>query len=327
MRLRTPKFWYTRPAPWQARLLLPLSWLYRAGLVLDKLRQRPYTPAVPVISVGNLTAGGSGKTPLVIALARALTAKGHTVAVLTRGYGGKAVSTRVTPAHTAAEVGDEAVELTHALPNIAVWAGHDRVASARSAMAHGATLLLLDDGMQHWKLRRTVDLLVISATHGLGNGYVLPAGPLREPLAAAARVDAVVLMGDTPSGQDTLPRLVAKPLFHPRLRPENVSALKNVSVVAFCGIGLPDKFFARLEAQGIRLVENIAFADHHPYTTDEVTKLKALAAKRHAVLATTAKDAARLTPAQREGMVVLEADIDPASLKDLLTFIEGKLTP
>ncbi|MBI1363191.1 MAG: tetraacyldisaccharide 4'-kinase [Proteobacteria bacterium] len=324
--MRTPAFWYSKTPSWQAQMLAPLSWLYRLGLCVDRLRHTPYRADVPVISVGNLTAGGSGKTPLVMGLATALAAKGYQVAILTRGYGSTVRSKRVDTDDTAAQVGDEAVELFQALSaNVAIWAGRDRVASAKQAVAEGATLLLLDDGLQHWKLARDADLLVISATHGLGNGKLIPAGPLREPITAAARVDAVVLMGDRPSGNDSMPRLLAKPLFHPKMAPEKIQPLLDKSVVAFCGLGLPDKFFKRLEVQGVRVVEGIKFADHHPYTDDEITKLRALAQARGAVLVTTAKDAARLSAAQRAGVIALAPRVEPESLKDLLTFIEGKI--
>lgn len=323
--MRTPAFWYAPKPTFIAALLWPLSQLYRFGLWLDRSRHTPYKAAVPVISVGNITAGGSGKTPLVVGLAKALTEAGHKVAVLSRGYGVHQTSHRVTQNDTANLVGDEPTELFNALPNVQIWVGRDRTASAKAAVTEGATLLILDDGMQHWKLARDIDLLVLSARHGIGNGLLIPAGPMREPKSAAKRVDAVVIMGSV-GNIDQVPPLAGKPAFNPKLAPENVNGLTDKPVIAFCGLGLPDKFFKRLEAAGLNVVENIAFADHHPFTAAEINRLKGLAEKRGAHLVTTTKDIARIAATQREGITALSPQIQPESLKGLLAFIEGKLS-
>jgi tetraacyldisaccharide 4'-kinase len=312
--LPTPEFW-ARPGL-VPDLLQPLAWAYAAMGGLRHAWTRPWRAPVPVICVGNLVAGGAGKTPVAIALARRLQAKGRAVHLLSRGYGGSlagpvAVDRR---RHDASQVGDEALLLAAAAP---AWIARDRPAGARAAIAAGAQCLLLDDGLQNPTLAKDLSLLVIDGTYGLGNGRVLPAGPLREPLATGlARADAVVLMGEDRAGVTA--RLAGKVVLHARLAPENAATFAGRAVVAFAGIGRPAKFFATLGGIGAELVARYAFADHHPYRAAELQRLLAEAQAAHAVLVTTAKDAARLPPEWRPHVEVLTvaAEFADAALLD-----------
>ena len=164
-----PSFWYQSSLSGLARVLLPLSWLYGAGVWLHRSATRPMQLPVPVISIGNITLGGTGKTPVVMGLARALQQRGYAVAVLLRGYGTKRREPmRVTPEASYAEVGDEALEYAHQLEQVQIWVGSNRRLGARLAIDQGATLLLLDDGLQHWPLARDLDVTLLDAQHGLG---------------------------------------------------------------------------------------------------------------------------------------------------------------
>src|SRR5713226_4420313 len=314
--LPAPEFW-ARPGL-VPDLLQPLAWAYAAAGAARHAWTHPWRAPVPVICVGNLVAGGAGKTPVAITLARRLQAGGHAVHLLSRGYGGSlAGPVAVDRArHDAAQVGDEALLLADAAPT---WIARDRAAGARAAIAAGAQCLLLDDGLQNPTLAKDLSLLVIDGAYGLGNGRVLPAGPLREPLQSGlARADAVVLMGEDRAG--VTPLLAGKTVLRARLAPENAAALAGRAVVAFAGIGRPAKFFTTLERIGARLAARHAFPDHHPYRTAELQRLLAEAYAAHAVLVTTAKDAVRLPTEWRARMEVLTvtAEFDDVAALDRL---------
>jgi tetraacyldisaccharide 4'-kinase len=325
MLLATPRFWYEpRPGP-LAWLLRPLGWLYGLAAGIHRARIRPWQPPLPVVSVGNLTLGGTGKTPLVIALARELAGRGWRPALLSRGYGsGRREPLRVEPQMAAALVGDEALELVRGLPGLAVWVGSDRVAYARRALEAGADLLLLDDGLQHWPLSRDCDVTVLDGQRRLGNGLLFPAGPLRERPDALARADLLVLSGALAAAADPagLPWPADRPWFPVPARLELPAALRQRPLLAFCGIGLPDKFFAALRQDGCRLVGCEAFPDHHPYARSDVERLLTLARAQHnATLVTTGKDWQRLTavlsPQERAAVVPVGLRLDPAAVARL----------
>ncbi len=297
----TPEFWARQGLV--PRLLQPLAWGYAAAGAARRAWTRPWCAPVPVICVGNLVAGGAGKTPLAIAIARRLRLSGRAVHLLSRGYGGRlAGPVAVDPMrHDAAQVGDEPLLLAEAAP---CWVARDRIAGAKAAIAAGAKLLLLDDGLQNPSIAKDLSLLVIDGEYGLGNGRVLPAGPLREPLRMGlARADAVVLMGEDRAG--VTPLLGAKPVLRTRLVAENAGAFAGRAVVAFAGLGRPAKFFATLIGLGARVVARHAFADHHVYRADELHRLLMEAEAARALLVTTAKDAARLPGEWRARVAVL----------------------
>ncbi|HEY0266348.1 MAG TPA: tetraacyldisaccharide 4'-kinase [Rhizomicrobium sp.] len=294
--MRAPDFWQRRGP--LAMALAPLGALYGASVAFKARLAKPYAAKVPVICVGNLTAGGSGKTPVAIAIAQALRARGHRPFFLTRGYGGgergPALASR---AHSAAAMGDEALLLARTAPAIVA---RDRAAGARLAEEKGATVLVMDDGHQNFTLRKMLSLVVVDAETGFGNGLLIPAGPLRESVAQGlARADAVVLVGD---GAPDLQGFRG-PVLRAHLKADG-AALAGKPVFAFAGIGRPEKFAASLEESGALVTASCFFDDHHPYAEDEVAALKAMAGE--AMLVTTEKDFVRLTIAQREGIKVLK---------------------
>lgn len=302
--MREPEFWRRDGNPWPARALLPASGIYAMATVLRRWRHRPYRPPVPVVVAGGLTLGGSGKTPLALALAERLAArKPHFV---TRGYGGRSKGPlQVDPSrHSAAEVGDEPLLLAHRAPT---WVARNRAAGARAAVEAGAGLIILDDGFQNPFLAKDLALLSIDGEGGLGNGHVFPGGPLREPLAfALRRAAAVVRIGDDLVGVERLVR-GRRPIIAARLVPTpEAVGIAGQRVFAFTGIGRPEKFFASLRATGAELVTSRAFPDHHPYTATEAANLLSEAAQLKALPVTTAKDQVRL-PRAVQGHVTVFA--------------------
>ena len=293
------------PAFWNRDGLVPLLLSPAAGLVAAvtrrRLRRRAFTASVPVICCGNASVGGAGKTTVVLDLVMRLRRRGVAVHCLTRGYGGRSRDVvRVDPAHhSAAMIGDEPLLLAAEAPT---WVGADRAISARAAIAAGAELLLMDDGLQNPGLAKTASLLVVDGAVGFGNGRVMPAGPLREPAAAAAaRCRAGVLIGaDQARARAAVGDL---PIMEAWLVPDR--AMEGARVFAFCGIGRPGKFFETVAASGAMLAGSMQFADHHPYAMRELEGVFAAAARLRARPLTTAKDAVRLPASLRPQVDVL----------------------
>ncbi len=300
--MRPPEFWTAKDflSRLLVALLTPLSWLYGWTVHYRATHALPYQSAAKVVCVGNLTAGGTGKTPIAMTIARALIARGAKPVFLTRGYGGKVRG----PAFVAADdraihVGDEPLLLAAAAP---VIVSADRAAGARLAEEHGFDVIVMDDGHQNFSLRKDLSFVVVDAETGFGNGRVLPAGPLREPVRQGlARADAVIVSG---SGSPALSGF-AGPVLHARLVEDRSVLARGTRVVAFAGIGRPAKFFASLVALGMEIADHRAYGDHHVYTQAEIARLKARARATQSTLVTTEKDFARLTPAERDGIVAL----------------------
>lgn len=308
--MRAPLFWY-QPAGWKAAVLSPLGALW-AMLAARRLRQPGFDPGVPVICVGNLNAGGTGKTPTVIALLHLL--DGRNAHVISRGYGGtQRGAHRVDPRRdTAADVGDEPLLIAAFAP---VWVGKDRAASARAAVAAGAKLLVLDDGFQNPALTKTFSVLVVDAEIGFGNGRVMPAGPLREPVQVGVlRADLMISIGPK-SAQATLgaraSQIARMPRVQGHLAPLQTGMDWNgLRVVAFAGIGRPDKFFTTLRNLGADIIATHEFGDHAPLSTRLLLRMKAEAKATNAVLVTTEKDAVRLPPAGRREVISLPVRLE-----------------
>lgn len=311
----TPRHWY-QPRGLRSALLTPVSWLYGAGRWLDVALHRPKPFDVPVWCVGNAVAGGAGKTPTTLALLTRL--QGVNVHIVTRGYkGSERGPLRVDPInHTAAQVGDEPLLLANAAPT---WVARDRVAGINAAIGAGAQLVLLDDGLQNVRINAARNILVVDALTGFGNGHLLPAGPLREPLRAIAkRVHAVVVIGD---GQPDLSVFAAVPQFRANVRPDAAGLDISARYVAFGGIARPEKFFATARAAGLQVVDTVNYPDHYTYTLDDWHRLLRRARAADAFLLTTAKDAARLSPNQRAQVRTLPITLqftDEAALVSLL---------
>lgn len=293
--MKAPDFWWQAEPTRLARLLDPIG--RRVGaMTVARMAEPGLTLPVPVICVGNPTVGGAGKTPTVAALRRLLTARGERPVIVSRGYGGQLVGPElVDPAvHGAADVGDEPLMLAADGP---VVVARQRAAGGLRAIVAGASVVLMDDGLQNPQIAKTMSLAVVDAAVGFGNGLCLPAGPLRAPLAAQwPAIDAVVLVGEGPSRAQVtqLATRAGKPVLSARLQPDAAvaEALRGREIAAFCGIGRPGKFRETLEAIGARIAWFKAFPDHHPFSASDARTLTTLAA-RHP-LVTTQKDAARL---------------------------------
>ncbi len=279
--MREPAFWY-RPSSWTSRLLMPLGALYGA-VAAQRLQREGFEAGIPVLCVGNYHVGGAGKTPVVLALTKLLHDLGETPVVLSRGYGGRLRGPiMVDPErHGAADVGDEPLMLARTVP---VAVARDRIDG---------------DGFQTPTIAKDASLIVIDGDRGLGNACVFPAGPLRAPLPPQlARTDALIVVGDGSAAKAVAAGIPerGKPVLSAHLKPDeaSVAALRGKPVLAFAGIGDPNRFFRTLRASGIEVVGERAFPDHHPFSNSEIETLIAEAKRDALTLVTTEKDMARL---------------------------------
>ena len=293
--MREPAFWWK---PGSGSLLSPLAAIYGA-VAAARMHTEGQRAGVPVICLGNLTVGGAGKTPAAIAVARLLLAARERPFFLTRGYGGRLHGpVRVDPAaHDAVDVGDEPLLLAQLAPTIVA---RERVAGAAAAQRGGATVIVMDDGFQNPSLVKNLSILVVDGRRGIGNGRVIPAGPLRAPLnTQMSRAQVLVLVGPADGAADGLIEVARRHevrVFLGRLEPERrvLAAVGTRKVLAFAGIGNPEKFFATLAEAGTEIAERASFPDHHRYTAAEARTLIERAEAANLVLLTTEKDYVRL---------------------------------
>jgi tetraacyldisaccharide 4'-kinase len=317
-----PLFW-ERPPGLIADLLLPASAVWNAAGRMRRAFSHSYRAPVPVVCVGNLVAGGAGKTPVVLALSAWFRERNVAAHVVSRGHGGRLRGpVRVDPtAHDALAVGDEA--LLHAA-RTPCWVARDRAAGVRAAVAAGARVVLLDDAYQNPTIAKTLSIVVLDTASGLDNRRVIPAGPLREDLRdGLARADAVVLLaadGET-SCLVPIPIVGERPTISAALAPVDGEWVAGSRLFAFAGIGRPGKFFATVRALGADLVGTRQFPDHHPFRAAEIDALRLAAERAGARLVTTSKDIVRVPPALRAAIEVLEVEIrwsDPEALDRLM---------
>lgn len=290
-----PPFWW-EPADWRAFALSPVSMLYglaAAGLMRRARRER--VPA-PVLCVGNLTVGGAGKTPVALTLAGTARGAGLNPGFLSRGYGGTVSRPHlVDPAHDSARhVGDEPLLLARAAPTMVA---PDRAAGAKLLIERGCDFLIMDDGFQSARLHMDCALLVVDARRGIGNGHVMPGGPLRAPIVDQMRfATAVVKVGEGQGAESVVRHAAraARPLYRAVSRPVENPRIAGGRFLAFAGIGDPEKFFASVAEAGGTVVETRRFGDHHPFSAEDLSDLVRQAGRGGLRLVTTAKDAVRI---------------------------------
>ena len=344
--MREPGWWYgDEQTGWAPAILAPLGWAYGA-LTARRMRKNPrHRAGVPVVCIDNFTAGGTGKTPFVVEMARLLRGKGHTPAVLTRGFGGSVSGPHWVDAQsdTADRVGDEPLLLAAHLP---VMLARDRAAGARAIEAEGAslpwaTVIIMDDGIQNPALAKDLTIAVVDGGRGIGNGRCIPAGPLRAPLAVQMpRVDALLFNGGTGKLAEAklahLRTTFHGPVLSATVAPQgDLSWLRDGPVIAYAGIGVPERFFASIKACGGDTVGKFAFPDHHPFSEIDAQRLLALSKAKGAALLTTEKDHARLAgqrgvlaelrTVSRTLPIRLRLDADSAAVLDNLIAI--RLSP
>lgn len=297
--MKTPQFWYKNG--WKSLLLMPLSWVY-GGITQIRLKwHKPYHCGAKVICIGNITAGGVGKTPVARAMAEKYLKEGKKVFFVTRGYKGTLKNIVVDlEKHTPAETGDEARLLALTAPTII--APH-RDKGAKMAVSLGAEVIIMDDGFQNPRLYKDESWLVFDGSVGLGNGKIIPAGPLRETLKnGEKRANYIVIMGEDKTGLEKQCQL---PCFHGKLEAEPLE-LQNQSVLAFAGIGRPEKFYQTLRDLGFNTAVTHDFADHYAYSADDINQLVEEAARLGLELVTTEKDYVKLSLEAQQKVHVLK---------------------
>jgi tetraacyldisaccharide 4'-kinase len=323
--MRAPSFWWQNRFSLLASLLRPVSLIYGA-VAGSRMRKQGARADLPIICIGNFTAGGAGKTPTALAVAEFLDAAGENPSFLSRGYGGTLKGpVQVQPHHKAMEVGDEPILLAAMAPTIV---SADRPAGARLAYEIGATVLIMDDGLQNPSLRKDCAIAIVDGATGIGNGLPLPAGPLRAPMEAQwPMIDAVLVIGEGEAGNAVARQaaLLNKRVFKGRLVPDPKLAekLNGQRVLAFAGIGRPEKFFDTLRNCGAIVEEPRAFPDHHPYNRSDLGSLRREAQERGVQAVTTEKDFVRITGLNGsgawEGLMVLPVRLqldDEAALRN-----------
>jgi len=324
--MRAPDFWHAGGSRLLPTLLTPVSWFQVLAVRLRFAVARPFQAPVPVLCIGNLVAGGAGKTPVALSLGGRLLDRGLAVHYLSRGYGGRQRGpVRVdTEKHTSIDVGDEALLLARSAPT---WVARNRARGCRAAVAAGAGVIVMDDGFQNPSLAKDVSLLVVDGGYGFGNNRLIPAGPLREPVARGlGRADGVVLVGDDTTGLTGNGGVLAAP--PPpvlgaaiKVGPE-AEALAGKPVVAFAGIARPEKFFKTLRNIGCQVVVERAFSDHYPYEAADIDRILRDARAAEAVPVTTAKDIVRMPSAVRDEISVLTITVAWEDDAALDTFLE-----
>lgn len=329
MRLEAPFWWYGKTGA-LASVLAPVGRLYGRLAETRAARVEPYRSRLPVICIGNFTAGGGGKTPTAIAVAALLAELGARPAFLTRGYGGASTGpVLVEKGQNAEQVGDEPLLLAEAAPTMV---SADRPAGAKTIEATEADVIVMDDGFQNPSLVKDLSLVVVDAAVGIGNGLIMPAGPLRAPLEAQlSRAHALIVIGDGRKAASLTQAFTAqgKPVLKARLVPrQDKRWLGVLPVIGFAGIARPSKFFATLRDCGARLIEQRSFPDHHRYSERDARRLLKAAKEKNAMLVTTEKDFVRLPDEEDTALgelrhrcrpfpIAVEFE-DAAAVKDLL---------
>ena len=318
---KTPQFWY-KAATWQSILLYPFSLIIQfIGFIRTKI-VKPARLPIPVICIGNIVTGGAGKTPTCIALAKILKTYKNPV-FLTKGYGGSIEKPTLVDHQNFTEVGDEPLILASILPT---WVAKNRVEGADAAINNGADSLILDDGFQNPGLVKDLSFLVIDGHQGVGNEFILPAGPLRESLDRAMhRADAVVILNEDMHNISQLIKKYDKPLFTGMFHPEKetIERLKDKQIVSFAGLGYPQKFFSMLQKYNLNVVDTVSFPDHYPYTIQDIESLKQRAGSK--TLVTTRKDMIKIPQQCRNNIEVIDIELIFDQPKEIEKFVREKI--
>ena len=306
--LKTPQFWTKKNLASFA--LLPFSLIYLCGFYLVKFFTKPVKISKPVICIGNLIAGGSGKTPTAIAIGKVLNEMSADFAFLSRGYmndGSKFLMLRKYDNHRAEQVGDEPMLL---METATTFVSKNRLFGAKQIDAMNKfKMIVLDDGMQNNSLHRDLTILVVDGKIGFGNNFLIPAGPMREPLRAGLKkADFVVLVGDPK--KDLLKKLAGKTVVKANIIPLNLAKFSGKKLIAFCGLAFPQKFFSLLTQNGLEVIETHGFADHHIYKAFEVENLYKIASEKNAILVTTKKDWVKFPAALQEKVSYLDIELE-----------------
>jgi tetraacyldisaccharide 4'-kinase len=301
VRLEQPSWWYLAPPSTIAQCLRPAAALYGRAAELRYRRRQAYRSSLPVVCIGNFTVGGTGKTPLVMHICEQLTAAGHRPAALTRGYGGRLAGPHwVDGLHDLADdVGDEALLIANVVPTLVA---RDRCQGARAIESgpQAPNIIVMDDGLQNAALRKDLAIAVVDGVRGIGNGLVLPAGPLRAPWAFQLELaDAIIVNEPVAAADNSVVQWLRQTFHGPVLRSTTLAAedtqwLQDRRVVAWAGIGAPQRFFELLQRSGAVVVDRVALGDHHKPSAATAERLVALSQRHDATLVTTQKDLARL---------------------------------
>ena len=315
--MKTPKYWQSNS--FISKILHPFGMLYGFLTQLRLKIKSSHKVSVPVICVGNITAGGTGKTPVSISIAKLLATEMYHPFFVSRGYGGKLQDVIVNnKKHTAQDVGDEPLLLSKQAP---VVVNANRYEAAKTAVEQGADVIVMDDGFQNPSLHKDLSFLVFDGNYGIGNGKIIPAGPLRETLEdGIKRADAVIIMG---KDKHELAKRCGLPVFFGHTEAVQTT-INDQDVVAFAGIGHPQKFYHTLKQQGFNVVKTIDFPDHHFYTRDELENIINEAQKLNAQIYTTSKDFVKIPPLYLQDINVLEIAVVWDNPEELVAFIKQK---
>jgi tetraacyldisaccharide 4'-kinase len=320
-----PPFWWTKP-DWRAWALFPISFIYGRIAGYRMANARRASVPVPVICVGNFTVGGAGKTPTALTLGRAARQKGLKPGFLSRGYGGSMdVTTVVDPKHhRASAVGDEPLLLAREALTVV---SRRRAEGAARLVKEGVDLIIMDDGFQSGRLAIDYALVVIDTVRGVGNGHIVPGGPVRAPLRMQLRQATALLKVGSGNAADRIVRMAAragKPFFAASLKPRDQAELKGRKVLAFAGIADPRKFFRTVEEIGAPVVAERSFGDHQHLSDDEIDEILTTATAEELEIVTTAKDFARLVGHNGRGAELMRRcrviDVD-------MTFVDHRAPP
>jgi len=306
--LKTPKFWTEKNLISVA--LLPLSLIYFIGFFLVKFFTKTEKISKPVICIGNLIAGGSGKTPTAIAIGRILHEMSESFAFLSRGYmsdGSKFLLLSKYENHDAKKVGDEPLLL---LGTATTFVSTDRLFGAKQIdTMEKFKMIVLDDGMQNNSLYRDFTIMVVDGSVGFGNGFLIPAGPMRETLHnGLKKADLVVVIGD--AEEKLLKKLAGKKIIRAKIIPKNMEKFSGKKLIAFCGLAYPQKFFSFLEKSGLEVIETRGFPDHYLYEGSDLADLCKIAGEKNATLVTTRKDWVKFPHVFQEQISYLDIDLE-----------------